>query len=152
RWQFLAGPWLAAIPFLFKETGAFLIAPMALLLYDRQNRSKLWLVSGFVVYALAVLGMVYLSDWSAGRPALVPTLVFDNRFTTMHTDAVAQQLISSPTLSDWLNALPAKVWESGWRVVGTTAAAPFSFLVISTLGLFGIAAAAAIGAVRWKDN
>ena len=152
RWQFLAGPWLAAVPFLFRETGAFLLSPMALFLYDKLKRRRLWLTAGFVVYGMVVLSLIYFSSLSAGRPSLMAANVFDNQNTTVYTDAFANQRVSSPTLGDWLHRIPSKVWESAVALVRTIITAPLDFLAMWTVILLVLALLSAIGAALWKDK
>jgi hypothetical protein len=152
RWQFLLGPWLAVLAYLFRETGALIVAGMALLLYDQLPRRGWPVVAAFVAYAAVVIGAVHLSGLSAGRPSLLTTYVFDGRFTTMHSDAVAQAAVASPASGDWLRRLPIKGWENALSVVRAARKTPLAFDTSATLALLGAVLLAALGAARWRRS
>jgi 4-amino-4-deoxy-L-arabinose transferase-like glycosyltransferase len=85
-----AAPFLLLVPFLFRETTAFWIAPMVVLLLvdEKASRVERWrgaLVASFG--SVIGLGIVYRLDWIADRPSLWAQNLFGRSFHDKYTDA-----------------------------------------------------------------
>lgn len=94
---------LLAIPLLFRETTIVMMMPLTGFFASatrpssaRETRAAL----GFSVAAIAVFLAVLWSPLAAQRPSLFRANLFDPRFTTVYTDAVAQRnlTVSKPPL------------------------------------------------------
>jgi hypothetical protein len=68
-----AGPLCVGLPFLFRETTALLIVPLAILilLEHGQLRARVARALGFGLVTLLCLNLLYGADFSAGRPSLI---------------------------------------------------------------------------------
>jgi hypothetical protein len=71
-WRPWAGPLLLVGPFLFRETAALLVIPMAALILLEAGTLRVKVAIAFVTAAVATLTLVYRLDFSAGRPRLSP--------------------------------------------------------------------------------
>lgn len=115
RAKVLLGPFLVLLPLIFRETGAAVAAPMALLILRDGNRTRYRDVVVFVLLAgVAILGFLR-SDLSSGRPSLLLTNVlsgdwlssYGRNFALNYTDAFALNHIHLG-LTDWLSIVMAK--------------------------------------------
>ena len=117
RWRLILGPFLPVVPFLFRETGALLIIPFGLVVVATKGAKSLAKTFMFLLATSLVLFFSYQSDLSAGRLNFVNAFVFDPRFETIYTDAVAQQAVASKTITDWIARLPPKVLSDGSNII-----------------------------------
>lgn len=87
RWRWAAGPFLLIPPFLCRETNAFLVLSM-LPLVDAERSALRWARRAALLVASAiVLGSIYVSPLSAGRPSLFHANVLDGSFEAVYNDA-----------------------------------------------------------------
>jgi hypothetical protein len=112
RLKILAGPFLLLLPFMFRETGAFMALPMGLvLMYEARGEGKRgWSrftpAIGFFVLSVVLLGIVYVSPISSGRPSLVKLDIFikESRAEHIYRDALVADEIKA-TAADWIRTL-----------------------------------------------
>lgn len=116
RLQPYIGPFLLAIPFVFRETTAFLVVPLALLILFGSERRNIREASIFVVATIALLGVVFTSDISAGRPSLFRANMFDDSASVIHNDAI-EQMAMSPHIADWLAAILHKAQKNMFALI-----------------------------------
>lgn len=117
RWRPLGGVFLLVLPFLFRETGAFVVIPMALIILWTKGAHRAIRTGAFVLASVLVLFITYNSDLASGRPNLLNAIVFDPTFATIHTDAVAQQAVASKTATEWIGTVPHKMLNDGALLV-----------------------------------
>jgi hypothetical protein len=149
RFKPYVSPLLLIIPFIFRETGALLLLPMALMiLLNRPPRIRATAV--FLLASLAILILTFKSDISSGRPSLLYANMFDDSFTTTYTDAVAQRAIS-PHLQDWPGAVMAKSMRNLDFVVSSIYNFKLSFDLLLVLAILFILAFAIVYGIYKQD-
>jgi hypothetical protein len=77
RWRPWIAPVLLVVPFVFRETGASLVVPMALMILGGRLRRNLARTIGFALLVLTILLNTYKSDLSAGRTNQGYANIFD---------------------------------------------------------------------------
>ncbi len=105
------GACLPVLPFLFRETGALVIVPMAFLVFSRSQQYKLPRTLAFLLLACPGMALVYKLELASGRPSLFLANYFDARYTTIYTDAVANASLSA-TWNNTLMRLPHRIAEN----------------------------------------
>jgi 4-amino-4-deoxy-L-arabinose transferase-like glycosyltransferase len=111
RWMIWAGPTLVVLPFLFRETGAFLALPMALFLLlptrspNEAGTFDFVSPSIFIALAVLILGIVYISPISSGRPSLIKLDIFV-------TEKGAERIYRDAMESDRIKATPGDWWRT----------------------------------------
>jgi 4-amino-4-deoxy-L-arabinose transferase-like glycosyltransferase len=93
-----AAPLLLIVPFLFRETAAFWIAPMVVLLVteaDRAPRARWTRAAIALVGSVLVLGLVQRIPWIADRPSLFVQNLVGRTFAEKYTDAYAAAALDS---------------------------------------------------------
>ena len=112
RWMAWVGPILVLIPFLYRETGAFLAVPMAVVLLlspTSEGRGYLHHFGQallFLTLSVVLLGAVYMSPISKGRPSLITLDIFvpDLDAERIYRDSVAWDELK-PTRQEWRHKL-----------------------------------------------
>lgn len=112
-------PFLLILPFIFRETGALLSIPMALIILFSNKRQNIMAAIGFFLAALVLLSFIFESDISPGLLPMRKANIFDPRPETLYTDAVAQEAISSPTIQDYIVAVSKKVMQNSRSLIGS---------------------------------
>ena len=134
RWMIPAGPMLLIAPFLIRETNAFLVLPMLAMLVDRCRRegvnrsATLVRAAGLATASVLVLGLVYISPVSAGRPSLWTLGVFHpwSSGSTVYRDAMAGRNLH-PTLSEWRHALASRFAVNLHLMIDGMTSKPFRY-------------------------
>ena len=109
RARVCVGPLLVLVPFMFRETGFLLIAPLFMLLLAWNRRRKFTNAVAFALLAVSLLLVVIQSPFSQDRPVLLSVNLFDDRFETKYTDAVAARNVSSLGYLERMRRLQAKI-------------------------------------------
>ena len=110
RARLLVGPMLLVIPFLFRESNAFVVIPMAALIWAGATRRRRFVTtSAFLVAAVVVLGIVDVSPLAAGRPSFIKAAVFNDSPAAAFSDAFALEHVH-PHTADWIHALGGQCW------------------------------------------
>lgn len=112
RARLALGPLLLALPFLVRDTGAFLVAPMALILLmgerGQHSQSPAWRRAGiFCVCAVLLLGALWVSPLCRPRITLAPGLLLDGSMRAIYEDSVAQRALALQLRRTWPDALLA---------------------------------------------
>jgi len=100
------GPFLIALPFLFRETAAFAVIPLGLFFW-LERREKRWRAVVFVALAVVLMVAIFRADFAARRPSMLKAHIFGNTHA-MYDDALAQQAASQVTWRDWIRVLPGR--------------------------------------------
>lgn len=121
------GPILLLIPFLFRETGAFLAVPMGIVLLLPQlpdaagGKANLGRAALFMGLSIMLLGAIYASPVSSGRPSLIKLDIFINESGAEHIyrDALSSEELK-PTIGDWVRTLSRRFVSNArtliWRI------------------------------------
>ncbi|MGZ8842356.1 MAG: ArnT family glycosyltransferase [Pyrinomonadaceae bacterium] len=99
------GPFCLTVPFLFRETAAFVALPLGLYFWLDRRDKLAWRSLVFVTLSIVLLSALYRSDFSAKRPSVLKANVFGD-WHSVYDDAPAQQAISNPNWRDWMRVLP----------------------------------------------
>jgi hypothetical protein len=107
RMQIVATPFLLIIPFLFRETTALLVIPMALTIAQSKDGKNIRSAIFVFLASFVVLILIMRSDISAGRPSIQAVSLFDRRMM-IYTDA---KLVGQmhPTLWDYVLVVPKRM-------------------------------------------
>jgi hypothetical protein len=137
------GPFCLAVPFLFRETAA-LVAPALGFYFWLDGRSKpAWRTFVFVVLSVVLLGALFRSDFSAGRPSLLTAHIFGD-LNAVYYDALAQQAVSHPRWQDWVRVLPARATRNLKFLFFASEAAPWeggsNYVLIAAIAFVGLIA------------
>ena len=114
RARLFIGPILAVIPFLFRDTNAFIVVPMAVLVWaDRSQVSHRWLRAAlFLMASVLVLSIVNFSPIVAGRPSFIKAAIFNDSPSAAFSDAYALRNVGT-TAADWARALTDQFFING---------------------------------------
>lgn len=112
RWMPWIGPLFVLLPFLYRETGAFLVIPMAVVLLmspppaGRGYLHNFGNAALFLGLSIVLLGAVYASPVSKGRPSLITLDIFlpDADAERIYRDSVAWDELK-PTSHEWRQTL-----------------------------------------------
>ena len=150
RTAIFVGPFLCLMPFMFRETGAFISLPMAIvLLLDSQDggipwRRNFWRAAMLLVLSVAVLTLVYISPVGSGRPSLVKLDIFikESRAEHIYRDALAGDHIKA-TLGDWCSVVMTRfgvnareLWRRAFAQKYTSDLMLLPLLTAVPLGIF----------------
>ncbi len=102
-------PLVLIIPFLFRETTAFLALPMALIISRDGPRPRPVRAMAFLLASVVVLTIVYRSDLSRGRGSFVYPLVSGIPEERIYTSITAGSA-AAPTARVLIKALAANAW------------------------------------------
>ncbi len=119
RWMPWIGPLLVLLPFLYRETGAFLAVPMAIVLLmapTAEGRGFLYNLGHAVLFfglSVLLLGAVYASPISKGRPSLITLDIFlaEADAERIYRDSVAWDELK-PTSQEWRQTLAKRFGEN----------------------------------------
>jgi 4-amino-4-deoxy-L-arabinose transferase-like glycosyltransferase len=119
RAMIFAGPALVLLPFLYRETGAFLALPMALFLLipmgpvAARPRYDFKAATIFLTLSVLILGIIYMSPISTGRPSLIKLDIFvkEKGAERIYRDAMISDQIKA-TPRDWLQTLTSRFAEN----------------------------------------
>jgi hypothetical protein len=134
RWRPYAGALLLVIPFLFRETAALLVIPMAALALRDGGRWGYGRAALLLIASVVVLASVYRSEMSAQRPGLNTYQIDDAHSLAKYDDATVAAAPASG--KDWLAAAAANTVVNGRRLFATLASSPLEriSLVIIAVG------------------
>ena len=112
RWMPWVGPILLLLPFLFRETGAFLALPMALFILlppkveGTATKPQIFQAGLFMAISVILLGIVYVSPIASGRPSLIKADIFikESGAERIYRDAFAADQIKA-TAGNWCRTL-----------------------------------------------
>ena len=112
QWRPWLGPFLVLLPFLYRETGAFLALPMAVVMFmsprvlGETYLRHLLPVALFLSLSVVLSAAVYASPISHGRPSLITLDIFlpDSEAERIYRDSVAWDTIK-PTANEWRQTL-----------------------------------------------
>ena len=149
RWMHFIGPALLILPFLFRETGAFMALPMGLILLFQPKgdgttfRSNVARASIFLALSIVVLGAVYFSPLSAGRPSLLKLDIFiqERGAERIYRDTLAFDKLQ-PTGAEWARTLGTRSIANIKKLAWRCATQQRDFVVIA---LFPLIAAIPLG-------
>jgi hypothetical protein len=111
RWRVICGPVLLVPPFLCRETTSFLAFGMALMLCGRSSGERLAKRAGFLLASAAMLGAVFTSPISRGRPSLLKANVLDGSYGAIYNDAVRMEGVDA-SAADWTLAMVRNALEN----------------------------------------
>ena len=120
RWRPWLGPFLVMLPFLYRETCAFLAVPMAVVLLMSPTSPghgylrNLGHAVLFLLLSVLLLGAVYVSPVSNGRPSLITLDIFLPAADAerIYRDSVASDNLK-PTLHEWRETLVKRIADNG---------------------------------------
>ena len=119
RWMPWVGPLFVLLPFLYRETGAFLAVPMAVVLLmspgsaGRGYLHNFGQAGLFLGLSIVLLGALYASPVSKGRPSLITLDIFlpDADAERIYRDSVAWDELK-PTPREWRQTLARRFVEN----------------------------------------
>jgi hypothetical protein len=149
RWRPWLGPFCLAVPFLFRETAAFVAIPLGLFFWWEQRDKLAWRSVVFVFLTVVVLAMIFRADFSAGRPSLWKAGIFGD-WHAVYDDAIAQQAISHPAWHDWLRIVPGRVISNGAFLFYNQDYVPWASGANYTI--MAVMALVALAAVLYRDK
>jgi 4-amino-4-deoxy-L-arabinose transferase-like glycosyltransferase len=127
------GPLLLVAALMFRETNAILLLPTTIILVAEEKAPRrYWGAALYVVLSLGLMALAVTNGPAAGRPSLIAALVFDNQFTTIHSDAVAQAAAEPESVSQWLSGLLTKMPRELLNAARNAWQAPLAFEVAYT--------------------
>ncbi len=142
RWRPVGLPFLLVLPFLFRETGALLIFPMAAFLTARAREERRWWpVLASVAAAVVCLGLINAWQVSTGKGSVPLSWVTEGDFN--YTNAVREPRTLSA--SEWIRALYDNAARNGNVLVRTAREDFWQLRVVGLLLLLG-----AIGHAAWS--
>lgn len=109
-----AAPFLLVIPFLFRETGALLVIPMALLILAAPHPRRLLRAGLAVLASVVVLAGVLQSPLASGRPSLRLANTYRNN-NAKYFDAVANRHLPAG-LGEFAAHLPKRVGDEARKL------------------------------------
>jgi hypothetical protein len=143
RWRPWLGPLCLAVPFLFRETAAFVALPLGLFFWLERRDKFAWRALVFVALSVVLLAAIYRSDFSAGRPSLFKATIFGEPHA-IYDDAPGQQAASNPTLKDWARVIPVRSLQNLRGLLFDPSVVPWSapakFTLLTMMVLAGLAA------------
>lgn len=136
RLQPWLGPVLCAVPFLFRETTAFIVPALGLYFWLDRRDKLAWRSLVFVAISVVLLGAIYRADFSSQRPSLWHASLLA-KGDVIYTDAVAQQHLSKTSWRETLRVLPKRVVINARAIFDTSGDAPFEdlgrYILIATM-------------------
>ncbi len=110
-----AAPWLLALPFLFRETGALLLLPMLCLLRSRprSNLGALALAGAGSVVVLQGLG-----SWQRATGRISPPVSWIPRGEFNIGDAMFVRSPPTYDLGQWVSGFAGNIWSNLGRIIG----------------------------------
>lgn len=147
------GPLCLGVPFLFRETTAFVAVPLGLYFWLERRDKLAWRSVVFVALSVVLLTALYRSDLSAGRPSLVKANIFGD-WHAVYDDATAQQAASNPSWQDWMKVLPARTLRNVKFLFFNPDFAPFvtggNYILLLVTALVGLAAIGRRDKLAWS--
>lgn len=139
------GPFCLAVPFLFRESAALMALPLGLYFWLERRDQLAWRSLVFVALSVVLMGALYRSDFSAGRPSLLKANIFGDRDThAVYDDASAQQAVSNPSWRDWIRVIPARTMGNLKSLFSIGVDAPWvkggNYTLMAAIALVGLVA------------
>lgn len=103
RNRYVLGPLLLALPFLFRETGALLLVPMALVAWADRSVPRLRSLAILAGGSVVVIAAIYA--WQTGTGKQSPPLSWIVLGRVNFGDAVLEETLPSPTLPELASGL-----------------------------------------------